>query len=385
MARTISSLPEELTLRVFNSLEHLNDLYAVMLTCKQFNRITLDITAKKISQLALATGNYFPTLQPVNHFLLVASARRLSEWAREAEERQMQLKRTMHGGVTELAALAMEVAPICLKDIREVWAWKRDTVVPLSKSFDITCGPLSRDECNLTVCDDTELALFAWAIYGELFDHVLCLDWLDSPAKLDSVTRFKFIIYCVPDVNSFNYMSLKAPPWFTELEAVGEKFQQLSLMHAMLDGLGHQSFEADIWQLMNLEMPSVYQDRYPDPDLGMCNEAQHFIQIVQNSGRKSLDVIRLAHMARLGQESNPAAIIAWLEDTWTLVQQNKSSSAHETPKLTHTGDQWLKNHVLSMDHDLQFTLWNNLQYQFPTDSSTSEEDAATALHNAVIS
>lgn len=40
MARTISTLPEELVLRVFDNLERLNDLYAVMLTCKQFNRIS---------------------------------------------------------------------------------------------------------------------------------------------------------------------------------------------------------------------------------------------------------------------------------------------------------------------------------------------------------
>jgi hypothetical protein len=289
MARTITNIPEELVLRVFNSLERLNDLYSVMLTCKQFNRISQDVTAETISRLALKSGSYFPALQPVSHFLLVASARRLSEWARAEEARQTRLKTTMHGGVTELAALALEVAPINLQDIRDVWTWKEDTVFPLSKRFDVTCGPASRaeGESHLTVCEDAELALFGWAIYGELFDHVLRLDWLESKAKLDSVTRFKFMIYCVPDVNSFNYMGLLAPQWFQDLRGRGESFQQLSLMHAFYEELNQAAFEGDIWQLMDLKVPRSTLDGVsspPDPE--RSDKALLFVHIVMNSGRK---------------------------------------------------------------------------------------------------
>jgi len=397
MAHTISNIPEELVLRIFNSLERLNDLYAVMLTCKQFNRISQDVSAETISQMALESGNYFPGLRPVSHFLLVASARRLSEWARVEEGRQTRLKITMQGGVTELAALALEVAPIGLQDIRNVWTWKKDTVMPLRKRFDITCGPASREEgeSHLTVCEDVELALLTWVIYGELFGHVLCLDWLESTAKLDSVARFKFMIYCVPDVNSFNYMSLQPPQWFQDLRERGESFQQLSLMHAIHDELNHPTFEADIWELMsfNYDVPKSTLEGVSGPfDPETDNKTLLFLQIVMNSGRKSLEVMQLAHLARLGQKGDTEAILAWLWDTWALVEQKLNpslESKHEHDgtvlRLMHTSDQYLERHVPSMQFDLQFSLWDNFQYALRPDALTSDSDFATALHKAVAS
>jgi hypothetical protein len=388
MVYTISNIPEELVLRVFNSLERLNDLYAVMLTCKQFNRISQDVTAETISRLALCSGNYFPALQPVSHFLLVASARRLSEWARTEDERQARLKTTMRGGVTELAALAMGVAPINLEDIRNVYAWKKDTVIPLSKRFDVTCGPASRaeGESHLTVCEDSELALFVWAIYGELFDHVLCLDWLESPAKLDSVTRFKFMIYCVPDVNSFNYMNLQPPQWFQDLRGQAESFQQLSLKYAVHEELNHPTIEADIWQLMDFKEPESTSEGISSPlDAETSEKALLFVQIVMNSGRKSLEVMRLAHMARLGQQSNPEALVAWLWDTWALVEQKLSSNEGTSRRLMYTSDQYLERHVPSMQFDLWFTLWDNFPYVLQPEAMTSDSDFATALHEAIAS
>jgi hypothetical protein len=194
MADTISALPEELILRVLDSLERLDDLYAIMLTCKQFNRISLDVKAETILRLVLHSGSYFPALRPISHFILVASARRLSEWARAEDERQTRLKATMRGGVTELAALALEVAPMSLEDIRDVWAWKRDSVIPLSQRLELTCGPASRKKnpSELTVCEDAELAFFAWTIYGELFDHILCLDWLVASPSWTALPGLSF-------------------------------------------------------------------------------------------------------------------------------------------------------------------------------------------------
>ena len=387
MSRTISTLPEELLLRVFNSLDRLDDLYAVMLTCKQFNRISLDVHAETISRLALQSGNYFPALRPLSHFLLVASARRLSEWARAEEARQTRLKTTMHGGVTELAALALEVAPIHLQDIRDVWAWKKDIVMPLSKRFDNTCGPGSRGEgeSHLTVCEDAEPALFAWAIYGELFDHILRLDWLESTAKLDSVARFKFMVYCVPDVNSFNYMGLETPQWFQDLRDRGESFQQLSMLHAVQGELNHPTLEADIWQLMDMKVPSSTADGVSsplDPETG--DQVLLFVQIVMNSGRKSLEVMRLAHMARLNEQSNSEALVAWLWDTWALVEQRWCPTTGSYHGLfAHTSDQYLESHVPSLQFDLMFTLWDSFQYLCRDDTLVSESDLLTALHKAI--
>lgn len=397
MARTISNIPEELILRIFNNLERLNDLYAVMLTCKQFNRISQDVKAETISQLALQSGDYFPSLRPVSHFLLVASARRLSEWARTEEGRQTRFKTTMHGGVTELAALALEVAPINLQDIRDVWAWKKDTLLPLSKRFDFTCGPASRGEgeSHITVCEDVELALFVWTIWGELFDHVLCSDWLEPTAKLDSVARFKFMVYCVPDINSFNYMRLQPPQWFQDLRDRGKGFQQLSLMHAINDELNYQSFEDDIWELMGFDdhVPKSASEGVSTPfDPETDDETLLFLQIVMNSGRRSLEVIRLAHILRLGQKGDSEALLAWLRETWAHVEQTLNPSPeieHEQDgtamRFMYTSDQYLEPHAPSMQFDLQFSLWDSNHYDLRPEALTSDSDFATALHKAVAS
>ena len=84
----------------------------------------------------------------------------------------------MRGGVTKLVALALDVAPITLKDIREVWTWKTETVIPLSQSLSIPGDPRLHDvgKSDFEICEDAELTLFSWAIYGELFDHVLRSD-----------------------------------------------------------------------------------------------------------------------------------------------------------------------------------------------------------------
>lgn len=299
----------------------------------------------------------------------------------------------MHGGVTELAALALEIAPINLQDIRDVWAWKRDTVMPLSKRFDITCGPASQGEgeSHLTVCEDSELTLFAWAIYGELFDHVLCLDWLGSTAKLDSIARFKFMMYCVPDVNSFNDLGLEAPQLFQNLQGRGESFQQLSMMHAIREELNFSTFQADIWQLMDLKLPSTTSEGDVNPVDPDTSEALLFVQLVMNSGRKSLEVMRLAHIARLNQRNDSEAIVAWLWDAWALVEQKLSptpeSSDHEgtTLRFTHTCDKYLGRHVPSLQFDLQYTLWDNFVYAFRTDDLTGDFNFEKSLHKAVAS
>lgn len=203
------------------------------------------------------------------------------------------------------------------------------------------------------------------------------------------------MIYCVPDVNSFNYMSLQPPQWFQDLRDRGESFQQLSLMHAIHDELNHQTFEADIWELMgfNYHVPkSTLEDVSSPFDPETENKTLLFLQIVMNSGRKSLEVMRSAHISRLGQKGDCEALLAWLWETWALVEQNLSSSPdskheHDGPvsRLIHTSDQYLERHVPSMQFDLQFSLWDNFQYILRPDALTSGSDFATALHKAVAS
>lgn len=379
MASAISALPEELILRVFNNLERLDDFYAVMLTSKQFHRISLDVKPGKISQLALHSANYFPALRPLNHFLLAGSARGLSDWARGDKGHEAQLKTAIHGGISELTALALEAAPIGLEDIRATYAWRREIVVPISRRLEFTCGPSTRDEDNghLTVCENLDLALFTWAIYGELFDHILSpARRRDSTAKLDSITRFKFLVYCVPDVNSFQHLGLEKPQWFQDMDdSGGEKFQQLSLQHAMVDKLGMSEFAADVNQLTNL---FSLEDDFREPDT--TSKASLFVLIVMNSGRRSLEVLQMAWLAKYGRVDDASNTVAWLRELWALMDETMGLDGVTLPP---TGDTWLSNHAFSMARDLQFTLWIDLQYDFRNDDATTGEDAETALRKAI--
>jgi hypothetical protein len=95
--------------------------------------------------------------------------------------------------------------------------------------------------------------------------------------------------------------------------------------------------------------------------------------------------MRLAHMARLGQQSDPEALVAWLWDTWALVEQKLGSNEGTVPRLMYTSDQYLERHVPSMQFDLQLTLWDNFQYVLRPDALTSDSNSATALHKAIAS
>jgi hypothetical protein len=382
----MAALPEELILRIFNNLERLCDIYDVMLTCKQFHRISLDIEASMISELVINSGNDFPALRPVAHFVLAASARRLSDWSRETEERRTYLKGVIKEGVVELAIYATEVVPFTLEDIRTTWAWKRDILIPLSKRLDITCGPPSRDVDNgdVTVCEDVDLALLSWAIYGELFGHLLSLDIFDSVVKLDSVTRFRFLIYCVPDSNSFNYMCLETPRWFMNMDIErDEKFQQLSLSKAIKDTLNPHDFAFDISQLTGLIPQDVDDDDFSEPST--CSKNALFINTVMLSGRRSLEVLQMAYLARVGGQNNPADTITWLRDIWALIDEFVGTDVENLPhgRLPSTGDEWLNNHIPSIHHDSRFTLWDNLEYSLRTDIYADEERAKAALDDAI--
>lgn len=383
MPLAITTLPEELVLVIFEHLHRLDELYAVMLTCKMFNRVSRDIPAQSISHIASRTGEFLPGLRPHSHFFLVATARRLSAWTLQTEERRARLKKAMYGGIDVLAELALEVVPISLEDIRSTWAWKTKVLQPVSEILDRVIGPTAREEhAYLTVCEIPSLALFAWAIYGELFDHSFCFDPPGPFAPLDSVTRFIFMIYCVPDVNSFSYMSLDQPEWFRNIDDhSGEKYQQLSLKHAMQEFLNARDFSQDITTLSGIQLSAVEEFVNPDE----YSKESLFVQVVVNSGRKSVDLLRFAHIARLGDHSPESeALAGWLRETWSQIQRLSEPPLYGTiRKHFCANDPWLGGHVPSLWWDLQFTLWDSLWYPNQSGKWSSEDEMETAVAEAI--
>ena len=178
-----------------------------------------------------------------------------------------------------LAKFAVVVAPVSLEDIRSTWKWKTNVLSLVSNVLDRVGGPIPRREHELQVVrNNPSLVFLAWTIYGELFDHSFCLNAHGRFAPLDCVTRFVFLIYCVTDVNFFSYQGLQPPEWSTSMDdQSGEKFQQLGLNQAMQDYFNPPNFARNIEILTDIYLHSVL-----------------FVQVVMNSGRRSLDVLQFS-------------------------------------------------------------------------------------------
>jgi hypothetical protein len=189
----------------------------------------------------------------------------------------------------------------------------------------------------------------------------------------------------------FTLTYLRTPLWYYDLEGRGERFQQLGLMHAMSKDLTTATFGTDLALLMDVEGPSFLSRDDPDPvDSRMCDEWQLFIHIVMNSGRRSLEVMRAADFARLGQQYIPETLVGWLWDTWAIVEQRLSKDFENkqvgtTLRLTHTSDQWLERHIPSMHRDLQVTSEINIVYELRGPAFVTHSELRAPLLKAIIS
>lgn len=351
------NLPEELILRICSHLHRLDDLYAVILSCKTLFRISDDVSPRAISRMALDTGNLLPGLRPCDHFLMTASAHRLPAWVNGSKERLESFTAALQGGMSGLTSFTLSAVPITLDDIRQTWRWKNDIVNPLSKRLHLTCG--RRFDDPLTVCEDPELALFQWAIYGELFGHALYPAEPAPVAVFDSVTRFKFLVYCIPDVNSFQTMDLDPPGWFEQLDPTGpEAFQQLSLREAMRADLSEDSFHQAIEDITERHLMTN------DHDSNLRSEDALYVKTVMSSGKKSLEVLRYAMADGTTSEQDLAPVKKWLLELRALQYHVVGAAGPyvDYVERLNAGDPWLKPHAHSLRCDTEYTMWESPVY-----------------------
>lgn len=104
----------------------------------------------------------------------------------------------------------------------------------------------------------SEVAIFQWVIYSELFDHVLDLTGPINKLGLDSVTRLRYLAYCVPDANCVHYLCLDPPQWFKEIRHPDpEVYQQLSLQQALRTELTHKRFTKAMENLSDQDLTVI--------------------------------------------------------------------------------------------------------------------------------
>ncbi|KAK4495115.1 hypothetical protein PRZ48_013442 [Zasmidium cellare] len=389
MARTLTNIPEELILRIFAHLDRLDDYYSLILTSKLFHRISHDVSPSDISRLALNTGNFLPGLRPYQHTLLLPSARRLADWAVQRKDRRDQLAHAMHGGIDGLVALAMAKAPITLDEIRQTWRWKQEILNPLSEELNQACGRLSTDpEEYMTVCETPSLTLLIWAIYGELFHHSISYIYSshehEHPIPFDSVMRFKFLVYCMPDVNAFNYMGVETPTWFESMAGSVDGFQQLSLNHATREYL-----EPALWghQLRELIPGILDDDGDQDWNFEYLTKERLLLSAVMGSGTRALDVLQATSLRRQQNPEWSEDLIVWLGqlrqkiDSLPLMESEAGDISSGPPY-----DPWFEENWVTLAWDKSTTLWDAGPYTLREEVCKQyggEEEAWDAAKRAI--
>lgn len=349
--QSLSDLPSELLLLLPEHLHSLEELYALMLTSKRLYLIYKGIS-RNILRLAANTKSTLPGLRPFPHFLLSLVARRLADWAVRNDERKSKLHNSFGGGVQSLLNLAVEVVDdgITLDDIRQTWCYKQDVLNPISREVDLCCGPSSGNP--LTVCNEPDTTLFNWIIYGDLFHHSISAIYDDPrPAivPLSTASRYKFLVYCIPDVNCFEN-TVGFPAWFEDYKETGEDmFQQLSLLTAMAEILGAESWRKALGR--EKQQRHTYNQ---DTDTPVTKE-DLFISSVMHLGSKSLRVLR------------PGGLDAVKDDILAIEAKIDSlSKAAEVDQPTlgkSWDDPWLESLWITLKRDTMVTVFDDTPWE----------------------
>ncbi|KAJ7134386.1 hypothetical protein C8R44DRAFT_870029 [Mycena epipterygia] len=330
---SLITLPTELLLNLPFYLYSIEDLCSLFSTCRTLHHACANPDPKVVPRLAANSGRVF--FRPHPHLLIAATARQVADWAVRHKDHRYLLEVAIQGGVEKLLELAIDVTELSMDDIRRIYTYKCDVLNPLNRRLDVAAGPASGGH---TVCNDPETTLLSWVIYGELFHHSLELAYLPLPEykPLSSIIRYKWFVYCMPDVNSFNYMNFENHPEFFKayVQDDNDRFQQLSMTEAM-DGLLHPSS----WKC-ELQESSSFQTITELP-----------LSCVMHMGMKSLEVLLPGRHEGLEEDLGRIVNgIGALVDDSALASKDKHL-------LEFVGDAWLSTAYVSLASDMAFTLW----------------------------
>ncbi|KAL0572421.1 hypothetical protein V5O48_009539 [Marasmius crinis-equi] len=201
-------LPVELLSSLPLYIRNIEDFTEFSSTCRTIYNAFSTTRPNTILRLAAASAPTF--FHPHPHFLIMATAKQVSDWTRGNPERTEKLQAAFRGGVEGLFELCLSVAGLTLEDIRRLHLARFSTINPLSDAIDKMAGNQwyqtpdfwsgGVSEPN-TIYTDAERATFQIIIYGELFGS--CMDaYLNREPRevvFDLQVRLDYIKYCIPD------------------------------------------------------------------------------------------------------------------------------------------------------------------------------------------
>ncbi|KAJ9144900.1 hypothetical protein NKR23_g5570 [Pleurostoma richardsiae] len=201
-------LPRELLAGLPAHLRNIEDFNNMRSTCRTLRAIFEGTLPNTVLRLAAASAPTF--FSPHPHFLVMATARQVSDWALGHEERTKQLVEAFRGGIDGLYALCVEKAGLTLEDVRRLHLARFSVINPLADKIDKMAGRQWYATPNFwsggvsepyTIETEADRAAFQVIIYGELFASTMRahLEPERNLPRFGRDVRIEFIKYCIPD------------------------------------------------------------------------------------------------------------------------------------------------------------------------------------------
>ncbi|EEH03901.1 conserved hypothetical protein [Histoplasma capsulatum G186AR] len=239
---TLLDLPVDILWRLPLYVDNIETLISLAGTCRKLRSVCSSTLPQTIFQLAAASAPTF--FSPHPHFLVMAVAPQIRDWALGNEENSRRLRLAFQGGIEGLYKFCVNDkslnAGLTLDRIRTLYEARFTVINPFADKIDKMAGNQWYEAENFwsggvsepdTVYSDSNRAAMQIIIYGELFGSSM-RPFLESGARghgtgsgsgagsdsdsplpfFDLETRLDFIKYCVPDSVCQDYPGLHVLP-----------------------------------------------------------------------------------------------------------------------------------------------------------------------------
>ncbi|KAF9262955.1 hypothetical protein L218DRAFT_1077607 [Marasmius fiardii PR-910] len=179
-------LPTELLASLPLYIRNIEDFTELASTCRTIYNTFSATQPNTILRLAATSAPTF--FHPHPYFLVMATAKQVSDWARGNPQRTKRLQHAFRGGIDGLLDLSLSVAGLTLADIRRLHLARFSIINPFSDLIDKMAGQQWYETPDfwdggvseaVTLQTDAERAAFQIIIYGELF-HTSIDAYLDG-------------------------------------------------------------------------------------------------------------------------------------------------------------------------------------------------------------
>ena len=261
-------------------------------------------------------------LSPHPNLLIAGTARQIADWAVQSVNNRSELYGKLLRGNEGLVELAENVTRLTLKEIKALYAVKRDILYELTRIIETENGGESMPELVYSVCQDPELALLNWWIYCDLFHHDIDYSYRRSRisqriAPLKSAIRGRWLAYCMPDGNNRSRPDYKEVQTFHILDQ-SELWSGSQLISKGRRQLGHFWMTGEIvpYFYTKLDRGNKYQER--------------FINVAMALGKDSLEMLLPREMPKFKKRLEEIRQLVKLVDTKDIDSATGSREYDET-------------------------------------------------------